>query len=50
MPAHVRFLTYFTNFILLASFLGLGVGILLGAAQAAARPAALPLLLLLRRS
>ncbi len=28
MPAHVRFLSYFTNFILLASFLGLGVGIL----------------------
>ena len=26
MPAHVRFLSYFTNFILLASFLGLGVG------------------------
>ena len=25
MPAHVRFLSYFTNFILLASFLGLGV-------------------------
>src|SRR5438046_5265587 len=28
MPAHVRYLSYFTNFILLASFLGLGVGIL----------------------
>src|SRR4029077_4675537 len=28
MPAHVRFLSYFTNFILLASFLGLGVGTL----------------------
>lgn len=28
MPAHVRFLSYFTNFILLASFLGLGVGIM----------------------
>src|SRR6185437_13045083 len=28
MPAHIRFLSYFTNFILLASFLGLGVGIL----------------------
>ncbi len=28
MPAHVRFVSYFTNFILLASFLGLGVGIL----------------------
>lgn len=28
MPAHVRYLSYFTNFILLASFLGLSVGIL----------------------
>jgi hypothetical protein len=28
IPAHVRFVSYFTNFILLASFLGLGVGIL----------------------
>jgi len=28
IPAYVRFISYFTNFILLASFLGLGVGIL----------------------
>jgi hypothetical protein len=28
MPAHIRYLSYFTNFILLASFLGLGAGIL----------------------
>ena len=28
IPAHVRFVAYFTNFILLASFLGLGAGIL----------------------
>ncbi|HEX2034192.1 MAG TPA: spermidine synthase [Chloroflexota bacterium] len=28
IPAYVRFVAYFTNFILLASFLGLGVGIL----------------------
>ena len=28
VPAYVRFVAYFTNFILLASFLGLGVGIL----------------------
>jgi hypothetical protein len=28
IPAHVRFVSYFTNFILLASFLGLGAGIL----------------------
>ena len=29
MPAHVRLLAYFSNFILLASFLGIGVGCLL---------------------
>ena len=29
MPAHVRLLSYFSNFILLASFLGIGVGCLL---------------------
>lgn len=34
IPAYVRFVAYFTNFILLASFLGLGAGIL-----AARRPA-----------
>src|SRR6266511_1993943 len=28
VPAYVRFVSYFTNFILLASFLGLGAGIL----------------------
>src|SRR5438105_4987163 len=28
IPAYVRFVAYFTNFILLASFLGLGAGIL----------------------
>src|SRR4029079_9196070 len=28
IPAYVRFVSYFTNFILLASFLGLGAGIL----------------------
>ena len=28
IPAYVRYLSYFTNFILLASFLGMGVGIL----------------------
>src|SRR5215510_10452564 len=30
VPAHVRLLSYFMNFILLASFLGIGVGILAG--------------------
>ena len=34
IPAYVRYLSYFTNFILLASFLGIGLGIL-----AARRPA-----------
>ena len=29
MPAYVRLLAYFSNFILLAAFLGIGVGILL---------------------
>jgi SAM-dependent methyltransferase len=29
MPAHIRLLSYFSNFILLASFLGIGVGCLL---------------------
>src|SRR3954471_11269343 len=28
IPAYVRYLSYFTNFILLASFLGIGLGIL----------------------
>jgi hypothetical protein len=28
VPAHVRLLSYFTNFILLASFLGIGAGFL----------------------
>ena len=29
MPAYVRLLAYFSNFILLASFLGIGIGCLL---------------------
>jgi len=33
MPAHVRLLAYFSNFILLASFLGIGVGCLLAPAR-----------------
>src|SRR4051794_41714184 len=28
IPAYVRYLSYFTNFVLLASFLGMGLGIL----------------------
>src|SRR5260221_6990617 len=31
MPAYVRLLAYFSNFILLASFLGIGIGCLLAA-------------------
>ena len=34
MPAHVRLLSYFSNFILLASFLGIGVGCLLASSRA----------------
>jgi hypothetical protein len=34
IPAYVRFVAYFTNFILLASFLGLGVGILASRSRA----------------
>src|SRR4029078_12597860 len=28
IPAYVRYLSYFTNFILLASFIGIGLGVL----------------------
>jgi hypothetical protein len=34
MPAYIRLLSYFSNFILLASFLGIGVGCLLAPARA----------------
>jgi hypothetical protein len=34
MPAHVRLLSYFSNFILLASFLGIGIGCLLASSRA----------------
>lgn len=33
MPAHVRLLAYFTNFILLGAFLGIGLGCLLAASR-----------------
>lgn len=46
MPAHVRFLSYFTNFILLASFLGLGVGILSARRKLPIGPRTFPLILL----
>src|SRR5687768_16160190 len=38
MPAYIRLLAYFSNFILLASFLGIGVGCLLAARGAGAHP------------
>src|SRR3954469_15103702 len=34
LPAYIRLLAYFSNFILLASFLGIGVGCLLAARRA----------------
>ncbi len=45
IPAYVRYLSYFTNFILLASFLGMGLGIL-SARRAAFRFPPFPALLL----
>src|SRR5262245_14011394 len=33
IPAYVRYVAYFMNFILLASFLGIGIGILAGRRQ-----------------
>lgn len=44
IPAYVRYLSYFTNFILLASFLGIGLG-LLSARRPAFRFPSFPLLL-----
>ena len=46
MPAHVRYLSYFTNFTLLASFLGLGVGILSARRRLPLGPKTFPWLLL----
>src|SRR5438270_682319 len=45
IPAYVRYLSYFTNFILLASFLGMGLGIL-AARRPTFRFAPFPLLVL----
>jgi SAM-dependent methyltransferase len=45
IPAYVRYLSYFTNFILLASFLGIGLGIL-AARRATFRFPSFPLLVL----
>jgi hypothetical protein len=46
IPAYVRYLSYFTNFILLASFLGMGLGILSARRQAFRFPS-FPLVILL---
>ena len=46
IPAYVRYLSYFTNFILLASFLGIGLGIL-AARRAIFRFPSFPLMVLL---
>ena len=46
IPAYVRYLSYFTNFILLASFLGMGLGIL-AARRANVRFPPFPLMVLL---
>jgi hypothetical protein len=46
IPAYVRYLSYFTNFVLLASFLGMGLGIL-AARRASFRFPPFPLMVLL---
>ena len=46
IPAYVRYLSYFTNFILLASFLGMGLGILSARRQAFRFPS-FPLMVLI---
>src|SRR5881227_2169082 len=45
IPAYVRYLSYFTNFILLASFLGMGLG-MLAARRTSFRFPSFPLMLL----
>jgi len=47
IPANVRYIGFFSNFVLIGSFLGIGLGILAGrrSIRAAAAPIAVPLLL-----
>jgi hypothetical protein len=47
IPANVRYIGFFSNFVLIGSFLGIGLGILAGRrlSRAATAPLALPLLL-----
>ena len=45
IPANVRYIGFFSNFVLMASFLGIGIGIILGRKHT--RPALSPFALLL---
>jgi SAM-dependent methyltransferase len=45
IPANVVYVGYFTNFLLMASFLGIGLGILLGRIESRVRVSPFPLLL-----
>jgi SAM-dependent methyltransferase len=45
IPANVIYVGFFNNFVLMASFLGIGCGIILGRSGARPRPAPFPLLL-----
>ena len=47
IPANVTYIGFFSNFLLMASFLGIGLGILLGRRWASLRWSPFPLLLLL---
>src|SRR6266852_3435630 len=49
IPANVRYIGFFSNFVLIGSFLGIGLGILAGrhSSRAAAAPIAVPLFLVL---
>ena len=48
IPSQVRYIGFFSNFLLMASFLGIGLGILLGRRGARWSLVAFPLLLLVR--
>ena len=48
VPAEIRYIGFFSNFLLMASFLGIGLGILLGRKGARWSLVAFPLLLLVR--
>ena len=46
IPAEVRYIGFFSNFLLMASFLGIGIGILLGRRRSLDTIALFPILLL----